>query len=144
MRAQEVKQQVRLREWAEQINACKQSRLTVKQWCKENGIHIKTYYNRMKRVREELLVALGNGDGGQELWPIQPGGRSSASAQQELSAISRNYPSPKTGPTVFAALPMPRVSGIAVTVHIGTHVAEVHSGTDAETMESVLRTLSRL
>jgi len=54
MNVQEVKRQIRLTEWAAQIEDRKQSGLTVKQWREENGIHKKTYYNRMKRVREEL------------------------------------------------------------------------------------------
>jgi hypothetical protein len=44
------------------INECRQSGLTVKDWCKENGIYVKTYYNRMKKVREELLDAIATGD----------------------------------------------------------------------------------
>ena len=50
-----VKQEVRLQEWSAQIEAQQASGLTVQQWCVENGIKPKTYYYRLKRVREQYL-----------------------------------------------------------------------------------------
>ena len=50
-----VKQEVRLQEWSAQIEAQQASGLTVQQWCVENGIKPNTYYNRLKRVREQYL-----------------------------------------------------------------------------------------
>ena len=50
-----VKKEVRHAEWAEQVLACQRSGLSVEKWCEENGIKSKTYYYRLKRVREELL-----------------------------------------------------------------------------------------
>ena len=50
-----VKQEVRLQEWSAQIEAQQASGLTVRQWCVENGIKPNTYYNRLKRVREQYL-----------------------------------------------------------------------------------------
>ena len=50
-----VKQEVRLREWAAQVEAQQPSGLTVQQWCTENGIKLKTYYYRLKKVREQFL-----------------------------------------------------------------------------------------
>ena len=46
-----VKQDVRLREWAEQLEAQQASGLTVPQWCAENGIKTKSFYCRLRRVR---------------------------------------------------------------------------------------------
>ena len=48
-----VKQDVRLREWAEQLEAQQASGLTVPQWCAENGIKTKSFYYRLRRVREQ-------------------------------------------------------------------------------------------
>ena len=45
-----VKQDVRLREWAEQLEAQQASGLTVPQWCAENGIKTKSFYYRLRRV----------------------------------------------------------------------------------------------
>lgn len=50
-----VKQEIRLQEWSSQIEAQQASGLTVRQWCIENGIMPNTYYNRLKRVREQHL-----------------------------------------------------------------------------------------
>ena len=50
-----VKQEVRLQEWAAQIEAQQASGMTVQQWCAENGINVKTYYHRLRRVREQCV-----------------------------------------------------------------------------------------
>lgn len=39
-----VKEEVRLRDWAAQIEAQQASGMTVLRWCEENGIKPKTYY----------------------------------------------------------------------------------------------------
>ena len=49
------KQDVRLREWAEQFEAQQASGLTVPQWCAENGIKTKSFYYRLRRVREQYI-----------------------------------------------------------------------------------------
>lgn len=51
----EVKTELRDREWAEQIQECQRSGMTVVAWCKENGISQHTYYSRLNVVRKELL-----------------------------------------------------------------------------------------
>ena len=50
-----VKQEIRLQEWAAQIEAQQASGMTVQQWCAENGIKEKTYYYRLRRVREQCV-----------------------------------------------------------------------------------------
>lgn len=50
-----VKQEVRLQEWFAQIEAQQASGQTVQQWCAENGINLKTYYYRLRKVREQFL-----------------------------------------------------------------------------------------
>ncbi|MBR6107884.1 MAG: hypothetical protein IKQ39_07725 [Oscillospiraceae bacterium] len=50
-----VKQDVHLREWAEQLEAQQASGLTVPQWCAENGIKTKSFYYRLRRVREQYI-----------------------------------------------------------------------------------------
>ena len=50
-----VKQEVRLHEWAAQIEAQQASGMTVQRWCAENGINDKTYYYRLRRVREQCV-----------------------------------------------------------------------------------------
>ena len=53
-----VKQEVRLQEWAGQIEAQRASGMTVRQWCAENGINVKTYYHRLRRVREQCVESM--------------------------------------------------------------------------------------
>ena len=50
-----VKQDVRLQEWAEQLEAQQASGLTVPQWCTGNGIKTKSFYYRLRRVREQYI-----------------------------------------------------------------------------------------
>ena len=49
-----VKNEVLLKEWAEMIQSCKSSGLPVTQWCASNNLNYKTYYYRLRKVRERL------------------------------------------------------------------------------------------
>jgi transposase-like protein len=113
MTVQTVTRTIQLQEWASQIQDRLQSGQTVREWCERIGVAPKTYYYRLRRVREELE-----------------------------NAEPRNMPT--LGQPVFAALPATRMGGAAVTVRIGEHTAEIQDGADAETIERVLRALSRL
>lgn len=53
---QRVKNQVALETWAAEVEACQSSGLTVTEWCKLNGMNMKTYYYHLRRVREKLLA----------------------------------------------------------------------------------------
>lgn len=52
--------QVRLNQWALDIQACKNrpKDMTVEQWCEQHGITKANYYWRLKRVRQTLLDQL--------------------------------------------------------------------------------------
>ncbi len=52
-----IGQEVRLHEWAAQIQSQQQSGLNVRSWYAQNGISPKTYYYRLRRVREECIKA---------------------------------------------------------------------------------------
>jgi len=98
--------------------------MTVGQWCDQTGISVKNYYYRMKRVREELLDALETGN-----------------TLMVDSNQAKQIPTP-----VFAAIPAMKRNSYttAVTVQIGTYIAEINNGADLKTVEGVLRTLTRL
>ena len=51
----EEKTELRHREWAEQIQECQSSGMTVTAWCKEKGISQHTYNSRLNVVRKELM-----------------------------------------------------------------------------------------
>ena len=53
-----VKQQMKLREWAEQIEARRASGMTVQSWCAENGMNVKTYYYHLRKVREQCVESV--------------------------------------------------------------------------------------
>jgi len=130
MKAQEVKRQIRLREWAAQIEDCRQSGLTVNQWCAENGIHKKTYYNRMKRVREELLETMETGKS------LQLPGQNTCVGRQ----IAKRSEMP-----AFVTLPVASSGvGSAVTVRIGGYAVDIRNGADSTVVEQVLQAVSRL
>ena len=50
-----VKQELRLKEWSEQINEQQASGLTVQKWCEENDVNLKTYYYHLRKVREQCM-----------------------------------------------------------------------------------------
>ena len=50
-----IKKEMQLQEWAAQIEAQQASGLTIREWCKENGIKPNTYYNRLRKVREQYM-----------------------------------------------------------------------------------------
>ena len=52
-----VKRQFMLEEWKKQIIDCRSSGLPVKEWCRQNGVNDKTYYYRLRQVREKCPEA---------------------------------------------------------------------------------------
>ena len=53
---QTVKNQMTLKNWAEEAAECQSSGMTVSAWCELHGIKVKTYYYRLRQVRESLLT----------------------------------------------------------------------------------------
>lgn len=49
-----VKKQVIEAEWAERIRQCRESGLTVSEWCRENIINLKTYYYHLRKLRKKI------------------------------------------------------------------------------------------
>ena len=54
-----VKRQLMLEEWEKQVVNCRSRGLTVQEWCRQNGVKDKTYYYRLRQVREKCLEARG-------------------------------------------------------------------------------------
>lgn len=55
---QEFNHNQNLHEWSRRIEDCRNSGMTVKDWCEANGIALSTYYNRQRRV---FTAAVNNG-----------------------------------------------------------------------------------
>ena len=52
-----VKQEVRMREWAEWVKAQQASGMTVQQLCEENGSNVKTYYYHLRKLRGKCVAS---------------------------------------------------------------------------------------
>ena len=52
-----VKQEVRSRDWAAQIEAQQASGMTIQKWCTENGINPKTYYYHLRKLRKKCIAS---------------------------------------------------------------------------------------
>ena len=103
---QVMSRQERLENWTTRIMACRSSGMTVRAWCRENGLSEKTYYYWQRRLFQVL---------------------------SEQQAVHQ---------TAFAEVTPPVCSGsVAVTVRIAGAEADIHSGADAATVETVLRIL---
>jgi len=135
VKVQEAKEQIKLRGWAMQIDACNRSGLTVKQWCAENGVAVKTYYYHVKRVREEMLNTVEIANALKQ--PRSGSTREGAGLMQTGLAISDRLP-------VFAALPMPKPKGVAVTVRVGAYAVDIQDGADEAVVEQVLKVVARI
>ena len=129
MRAQALKQQFQIQEWAEQIKEREASGLSVKDWCSEKGLNSKTYYNRVRRVREFMLEALESEGPGQT-----PRGLVPASTR----------PATQSAPPIFAPMPLQQTKGSAITVWIGSCAVDIQNGADDALIEQTLRVVSRL
>ena len=63
-----VKKEVKLAQWAEMVKNRNESGLTVTDWCKENGINLKTYYYRLKRMCQAVCNEIEQHD----IVPVEP------------------------------------------------------------------------
>ena len=55
--AMEVRKEYQLREWARIVQACQSSGLSNREFCRQNGISEKTYYYRLRQLRESVIVS---------------------------------------------------------------------------------------
>jgi len=129
MKVQELKRSMQIQGWTAQIKDREESGLTVKAWCEKNGIKLKTYYNHVKRVREETLDVLESRGTGQV----------SCITGNTVERVQMHRDTP-----VFAAVPMPQSKGPAITVWISGHAVDIQNGAESALVEQTLRVVSRL
>jgi len=146
MNVQEVKRILRLQEWTLQINECKQSGQSVRQWCYEHGIKAKTFYNRMKVVREGMLELAETVSAGLTT-PCAVGssgvGGQLSDSEQKISSGKYKYAESPEKP-IFAELQIPQAKQAAMTVRMGGYSIDIQNGADAMTVEQVLRLVAQL
>ena len=63
-----MKKEAKPAQWVEMVRQRNESGLTVTEWCKQNGINIKTYYYRLKRVRQAMCNEIEQHD----IVPVEP------------------------------------------------------------------------
>lgn len=118
MGAQELKHQVKLEQWKEQITACRSSGMSVRRWCIENQVNQKSYY----RWEKEILAAATN-----ELVPMH-------SQTPSLSAAT------------FAEVPaLPaqpfKQAEIVASIRVGKAKVDIYSGADASVVKALCQAL---
>ena len=57
-----IKYEVKLKQWKEMVQRRNESGLSVSEWCVCNGVNVKTYYYRLKRVRQALCIQIEHHD----------------------------------------------------------------------------------
>ncbi|MBQ2450796.1 MAG: IS66 family insertion sequence element accessory protein TnpB [Lachnospiraceae bacterium] len=112
-----VRRHIKREEWKSIISECRASGMTVKAWCKANGIVEQTYYRNLKMLREEMLASLP-------------------------APIVNDDCTEK--PTVFKKLevttPVENTKA-AVVIRLGGATVEVNEGTSQQTIQAVLLAL---
>lgn len=51
---QRINRENKLGMWAERVSACRGSGLSIKSWCRENGVCEQTYYKWQRKLLEEM------------------------------------------------------------------------------------------
>ena len=122
MTAKEATSAYRLRQWTELICECKASGKTVKAWCAEQSVCIKTYYYWQRRVREAAC---------EQLTP---------KGVTDLTVVTAN------GLPAFAEYRIPHQNSdrAVVTVHLSGATMEIHNGADEEVIASTLRAIKSI
>ena len=54
-----IKMEVWERNWKERCLECQQSGLSMKDWCRQNGINPIAYYTRLRKLREKVRCDMG-------------------------------------------------------------------------------------
>ena len=119
MTVKETAHAYKLRQWAELICDSKASGKSVKAWCEEQGVCIKTYYYWQRRVRAVACEKI------------------------EIASLPMV---PMGGVPTFAEYRQPNLkeSGTAITLHISGATIEIHNGADASIIASTLSALKNI
>lgn len=51
----EIKTTVSMEQWQQRIMDCQQSGMSIKAWCRENGVATNSYYHYLRKIRENML-----------------------------------------------------------------------------------------
>jgi hypothetical protein len=111
-----------MQKWIGIVRDCRSSGKTIKTWCDDNGINLKSYYYWQRKVCLETC--------------------------REIEAVQKPMPEvlPIKEKSVFAELSIPKnnVGKIAVSIQRDNMHINVYSGADTSTLETVFATLRKL
>ena len=113
MTTKQMATQVRLEHWGKVLRERKSSGLSIRRWCRENGINEKTYYYWQRKLRESVCESLE--DQGPE--PLLP--------------------------ATFAQVQMPKseVVGGKIVIHLNGTEVEIYGDMPVDTVNAVLSAL---
>lgn len=120
MDTRRVAQELRLQHWANLMREAKNSGLSNRRWCRENGIQEKTYYYWQRKLREAACQKLLPKEGISGDKALVPSGWTECVAEQ------------------------PAPDGDTITIEIGQCKIKVARNTSPEALEKVCRVLMRL
>jgi len=106
-----TKNEFRSRQWAEIIKRCQESSKTVKSWCEENDIPIKSYYYRLRKLRKQACKS-------NEMVPVQ-----------------------KDPPTIVPVTYRKESREKCITIHTASISIDIYEGATKSTLENVLGVL---
>lgn len=110
----EVRINLNRERWKTLITECRSSGMTVRAWCKANGIVEQTYYKNLRKIRQEMCESL-------------PAAVSSSESPATFKKLDVQTPAPNTQ--------------AAVIIHLPNASLEVHNGASQQTVEAVLLAL---
>jgi hypothetical protein len=111
----DAKSEFRLRQWAEIIQACQVSGMTVIAWCAQNNVNIKSYYYWLRKVRSMAC---------------ESGELMTRSNKQMI--VPLKYTSAKASVKT------------AATIHLPTVSVDIYDGASGTTIEAVLSALKNI
>jgi hypothetical protein len=122
MDVQKITREFRIKHWIDIIKECRSSGQTIKSWCEEQGINLKSYYYWQRKVRKVTG----------EKYAMIPG------IEHGIASIG---PDP-----VFAEIKLQQYKTAlpAVTIHLNNATLEIQNGAERSTIENTLRALRSL
>ena len=121
MSIQSAERQHRLQEWSRKVADCRQSGKSVKRWCEENGITLKTYYRWQQKVFSAMIE--------QQQQLARPSPCEPQFAELSIADIE----SKRTG--------VP--SGLAASIRIGNATVDFYSGADPDMVKILCQVLKQ-
>ena len=119
MNVQNMTQEIRIKQWINIIRECRNSGMTNKSWCEEQGVNLKSYYYWQRKVRKMA-------------------GEKYAIVQSSKNRIAYEDSKP-----VFTEMKLPKYETTkpAVTLRIDSAVLEIQNEAELTTIENTLQAL---